>query len=401
MHAAIPALPEGSVLLHIGPHKTGTTAIQSMLAAARDQMRGHGVTYPGRHGAHHREARAVGQRPAGWTHDSEPLPPSRVWGQLARNVRRAPGSVVLSSEFFALCDAAQRARVVDDLGRERLHVLLAARNPASIAVSTWQQVLRDGKARDLETWLEERFRRDSPAAATKGFWSWAEAGNLVEGWREVVDLDRIHVVVIDESDRALLPTTFEQMLSLPPGLVADQRPQGNRGLTAPEAELLRRVLDLKKAEMSWEEWSLLIRAGFARRLLDHRTPPADEARPTVPAWAAAQAAAEAEATIEHLRACGVHVIGDPANLRRVPPTGDTGPIETIPADLAAEGLAGVIDAAQRGVRRAQRRAVQPPVQEEPAGRVLDDVGTRELASLLGSRLRAAAGRRLGGPGRRP
>ena len=41
------AIPERALLLHIGPHKTGTTAIQGLLAAARDDLAAHGVTYPG------------------------------------------------------------------------------------------------------------------------------------------------------------------------------------------------------------------------------------------------------------------------------------------------------------------------------------------------------------------
>ena len=39
----VPELAKDSVLLHIGVHKTGTTAIQAALADARDDLAAHGI----------------------------------------------------------------------------------------------------------------------------------------------------------------------------------------------------------------------------------------------------------------------------------------------------------------------------------------------------------------------
>ena len=44
--ACVP-LPERAICLHIGVHKTGTTALQAALAAARPELRRNGVSYPG------------------------------------------------------------------------------------------------------------------------------------------------------------------------------------------------------------------------------------------------------------------------------------------------------------------------------------------------------------------
>ena len=51
-------LPEDAVLLHIGVHKTGTTAIQAALADAREELASLGVRYPGKLQAQHRAAQA-------------------------------------------------------------------------------------------------------------------------------------------------------------------------------------------------------------------------------------------------------------------------------------------------------------------------------------------------------
>jgi hypothetical protein len=57
--AAIQPLPEGGVLLHIGPPKTGTSALQGACHACRDEMRAQRVRYAGRTQQSGRAAYAV------------------------------------------------------------------------------------------------------------------------------------------------------------------------------------------------------------------------------------------------------------------------------------------------------------------------------------------------------
>jgi hypothetical protein len=42
------SLPEGARLVHVGPHKTGTTAVQNALWNARPQLLEQGVRHVGR-----------------------------------------------------------------------------------------------------------------------------------------------------------------------------------------------------------------------------------------------------------------------------------------------------------------------------------------------------------------
>lgn len=263
----MPALPEDAILVHVGPHKTGTSAIQSTLVQVRSALPAHGVTYPGKYLAHHNQAMALRQVTHGWPSDAPPVPGPSVWTRFAAAVSATPGRVVISSEFFAYAEAADRARLVADLGGERVHVLVGARHPAAMAISTWQQVLRDGYPVTMDAWLADEFRRPEPREVDAGFWSYADAAALAARWAEQAGPDRVHVLVVDERDRRLLPTAFEQLLALPPGMLADRTPrQVNRGLTAAEAALLHEILLLLDSRLSWAEYTRTMRRGVIRRL---------------------------------------------------------------------------------------------------------------------------------------
>ncbi|MGY0067287.1 hypothetical protein ACWZEH_10750 [Streptomyces sp. QTS137] len=43
---AVPPLPAGIRLLHMGPHETGTTAVRGALFAAKEKTARHGVDFP-------------------------------------------------------------------------------------------------------------------------------------------------------------------------------------------------------------------------------------------------------------------------------------------------------------------------------------------------------------------
>lgn len=95
--AAIQPLPEGGVLLHIGPPKTGTSALQGACHACRDEMRAQGcamqVGLSSREVPHLRCSAASIQR---WE-----APSAHHWKRLVNEVRAAKESrVFVSSEFF-------------------------------------------------------------------------------------------------------------------------------------------------------------------------------------------------------------------------------------------------------------------------------------------------------------
>jgi len=398
-------LPPDAILVHIGPHKTGTTAIQSTLARSRAQLREHRVHYPGRRMAHHAEAKSLRQQSQGWAHDGKPPPDPSVWTDFVRHVASLDGRVVISSEFFAEADAEQRARLVRDLGPDRVRIVAGARNRASIVVSSWQQLVRSlGRTESLEGWLEKSYRRaDARDRPTEFLWRTNPAA-LVEHWSDVVPAERITVVVLDERDRRLLPASFETMLGLPGGLLADQRPpQANRGLSAVEIEFVRQINAELHRRIRWADYDLIVRRGVIQRLVEVRSPGPEEGRPQLPGWAVDRAVAEADQNVARLDGCGARVIGDPASLRVMPPAGqDAPPITDVPIDLAVQAVVGAIAASTRGKwslgppgkpTKVQAPTGRPATGQARSKRRIDAVPSRELAAVLSRRVRAGLRRR--------
>jgi hypothetical protein len=398
-----PELPADAVLVHIGPHKTGTSAIQSVARASRSVLREHGVDYIGELPAHHRAAKALRRLEGGWARDPKSPPKRAWWTTLVQNVAETPGRALISSEVLAQADAEARAQLVRDLGPERVHIVLAARNPAAMAVSTWQQVLRQGYPVTLDYWLERNFRRTEAVADPEGFWSFADASVLVKRWSEVVSPDRITVIALDEADRRLLPTTFEQLFGLPVGLLAHVRPSNaNRGLTAVEAALFLRILQLLDTKLSWDDYSRVVRYGVLMRLVQLRQPGVGEAISLAPEWAIEQAEVEADRIIEALHVSGVNIVGDLESLRTIrTKAADVGDMTQVPIDLAAQAVVGAVSVAAFG-----NPHLEPPSPEEKdkgarasaraersPKRTVEAVPTRELAGIVGRRV-LAAGRRL-------
>jgi hypothetical protein len=352
-------LPPDAVLVHIGMHKTGTTAMQSVLSGLREDLAAKGVLYPGDREAHHVEARALTRSTLGWQTAPVPPPDPAVWDDLAAQVRHASGRVVLSSEFFSSASAEQAAQLVQDIGPERTHILVGVRNLGPVAISSWQQTLKQGRVSTLDRWLKANFERTDPSEPPKWFWARFDPVTTLERWSKAAGPERVSVVVIRDGERALLPTTFERLLDLPAGLLTERPvPRSNRGLTAAEAEAVRQVNAHLRGKLEWAEYDLMVRNGAIRRLVEHRQPGPDEPRPQLPAWVLDQVTVEGQRVADQITASGVNVIGDLADLsdpvRAAAPSNSpaSGPSRsaetTVPLAEMVESLVGAVAGATYG-----------------------------------------------------
>ena len=129
-------------LLHVGPHKTGTTSIQDAFYGSRPRLLEHGVHYLG--GT--RDLRPVllellDHDRAGRTDGPE------SWQQLlAEADRTSAHTTVLSSELLCVAGDRLRGRLVADFVGDDGEVVITLRSLGAIMPSQWQQAVQAGMA---------------------------------------------------------------------------------------------------------------------------------------------------------------------------------------------------------------------------------------------------------------
>jgi hypothetical protein len=342
-------LPEGSKLLHIGPHKTGSTALQDAMDQARDEMRAQGALYLSRHRHEGTSARYVTDRlvPGQSVKKAE-----RKWQRLVRELR-APGPErkVYSSEFLSDATDAQVARIVDEVGAEDLYVACTLRPLASILPSQYQQYVQRGSTRSYESWLDAMFNQPS-GRVTPSFWLRHRHDELVERWGSVVGRDRVIVVVVDSRDFTVAPRAFERLLGLADGTLADKQVTANRSLTWGETEVVR-TFNLQFREAGLPERLQLTLMHEAGDHVKERVPGPDEAKILTPEWAVKRANEVGAEMTEAIIRSGARIVGDASLLTEAPvKPGPTEPPTQIPVEIAARFASGFAIGADRIQQRA-------------------------------------------------
>ena len=345
-------LPPGSILVHIGPFKTGSSALQMSLHTRRKEISEHGVLYPGTGYRHLRPiAAAMGRGPRGV--DSVP---EHEWTDLVTEIdQTAAARTVISSEGLSTAGHRVVQRIVDDLGADRVHVVRVERRIDRLLPSAWQERIKSSnETRSYPEFLDDVLDAD-PATAEgwrTSFWAAHALEKFLDRWRSALPDDRIHVVVADEGNPLATTAVFERLLGLPAGMLdPTQRP--NSSLSWERVELCRRLNEVFD-ERGWPD-------KMRRRLLQHAVVAALRDVPTghddtrIPAVSGERLRRTSELSarrIHLLASSGVDVIGDPEATRVVhDPHQAAGHEPDPPASIA---IAPVVAAVERLVTHAQK-----------------------------------------------
>lgn len=317
-------LPPGHVLLHIGPHKTGSSTIQYALAHLRPELGAYGAAYPpvgaGVDGHDHRAA-WEGWAIMGWAPMALPVPPIERWETFAEEVRSlsAEGKrVCVSTESFCQLSSEELIhRIVGDLGGDRVHVVFSVRGLSGLLPSDWQQRVRNGDSRQtFDEYLRDSLAADPMEAPDTRVWRFHGVRWLLDRWLPEVGADRMIALVLEGEDKTFTPRAFETLLGLPEGLLATA-PSGSANASLPydQTELVRR-LNATAQDREWPRRNYI-------RLLHRRVLPGLEsgvsaARPErvrVPEWAGALLPDLEDLRARTLEEAGIEVLGDPQHLR--------------------------------------------------------------------------------------
>lgn len=360
-------VPAGARLVHIGPHKTGSTAIQVALHEVRDSLPDHGVCYPGPGTRARKAGWSLGLpgRPAGTA-----KPPIRHWRRMVKDVREA-GSlrVCVSNEDFGRADEATAARIVEDLGGPAVHVVAVARRLDRYLPSQWQERVKAGESSSFEAWLEVVLGDDASKWNHRNTWQAHHVQSMVRRWTDLVGPDRFTLIVSDDSDRLLIPRTFEAMLGLPEGLLKLHPDRSNRSLTYEEVELIR-AINIASKERGWDRsvFRSFVKFGVSAELTGRPPTGVGTKAPPLPAWALDRVRELSAERARAVREMDVRVIGDPDWLLlpdSVTPGGASAE-PVLPVSVAAAAVEATMAAAMR--REARYSSAQPEEAEdaEPA-----------------------------------
>ncbi len=363
-------LPPGSRLLHIGPHKTGTTAIQVSLQKSRRRLAEHGVRYVGINRAR-RAAWAIGVRGAPGVLARQP---EKRWHDLVADLHDDPSPrACISNEDFGRAEPPQVRRIADELGGREPHVVTVVRRLDKLLPSLWQQRVKVGSPLDYDAWLRIVLDRpgepatwDDPTSSQHtertNVWYAHDVGALVRRWADVVGPERITLIVTDDSDRELLPRTFERMLGLPTDLLALYPDESNRSLPWGEVEFIRAINEALIARgIPQHERRRLVARGLVPDLMAR--PAADRSRssPPLPAWAAPVVQELNDARVDAIGTLGVRIVGDPDSLRVSGiPAGDASAPPALPGATAAHAIDWLIG-------ELERDPPGTPAAEQPSG----------------------------------
>jgi len=387
-------LPDRAVLVHIGPYKTGTTAIQSSLHEHRRELVEAGVSYPG---SYHRQMRPswalLGRSRVGEAQVSE-----REWDEMVDEVRAAEGRVVISSEDFSSARPGHVRKLVEDLGADRVHVLIVARRLDKLLPSAWQERVKSvNETRTYDAWLREVLSRQRSGGAAKVFWHNHGLDGLIQRWRDVLPREQVIVLVTSEADRSLQPRTFERLLGLEEGLLTPG-PHSNTSLSMERIEFCRQV----NLAVESRGWIGNKRLNPARRsmLAGLRSAPLAEWEtliPTLPGWTVDRLTQLSDDRADVVAAADATIVGDPA-LLRWQGEGVGGDLSEPPTTLPTAAAAGAMEHALAGSLKALR-TFRPAPRHTPANPPapgVSDLPGRELVRELGRRVR----RRVREPRRR-
>ena len=367
----------GTVLLHIGPQKTGTTAVQDAFHRARRPLHEQGVRYAGPNRQSKQAARALqsGLELA-------------ATGHARRLVREVRGSVaeriVVSAEAFADTDAGQIRRIVEVLGGARVHVVVTLRPLARILPSQWQQFVQGGLAEPFDDFLKRalnaaRAASDEPAAARliRRFWHRHRHDHLIARWAEVVGRERMSAIVIDDRDRNSAVRAFEQLLGVRQNTLVVAEDTSNRSLSLAEVDLLRELNGQFAAATAGDgsRRNEIQSFGIAEHL---KARPLEDsaARIAIPAWAVEEIATISREIVAGIRDTGVDVLGtlDALSAQETGSQTTTQTSRSEWADIAATAALGVL--VSGGFARSAR-----PANAGASFAWRDEVGTVAARSL--------------------
>lgn len=297
------------VYLHIGLHKTGTTYLQNLMRANRDNMRSQDVEFPSGPG--------------------EPVQPFAVWDLQGRRPRgsddkRVEGSwpalvkaintsgrptALISEERLSMSTIRQLRTAVKAFADSEVHVIVTVRDLARVIVSAWQEDIKNDKT---WTWQEYADAARDPArvalSPARGFWLRQDVVKICETWEAAVPAGRLHIVTVPQppAPAELLVERFGSLVGFDPSRFTEKPGWNNETVGVAATEVIRRVNERMDGRLKQRQYDFAIKAMLVP-MLAKRTEPV---RFSLPESEFGWVNERSDEVIAALRGRGYPVVGD-------------------------------------------------------------------------------------------
>lgn len=226
-------------VLHVGPHKTGSTYLQAAFSLAAADLRARGILYPmglGSLQGHFPLVHLIQQRETAALRD---------W--FARFATAGLPTVLLSSENFIFLDRAELQTLRALMGQAAVTVVFHCRRPSEILLSGWRELVKHGITHGLPEFIVHAMTRRPDI----------ETINLLQPLTRLASIfgeENLRTVPYNrvmESGGNLFRHFCGHFLDWPDAPQPTIRPM-NRSLSAESAEILRyiNVLETQRAGVS-------------------------------------------------------------------------------------------------------------------------------------------------------
>jgi hypothetical protein len=305
--AGPPAAAPPRAFVHIGAPKTGTTYVQSVLWANREQLAADGVLYPYEHEKQHFPA-MLDLRERGWGGH----PPGYwrgTWDSVAHRAATWAGHTsILSNEILGGASKAQVRRLVDTLAPAEVHVIFTMRDLARQLVSDWQEHIKHKHTVTLEDFVDDLIEHGHDAQPPFGemFWGLHDADHVLRRWSQVVPAHRIHLITLPPpgGPSGMLWQRYCQVTGLDPDRYSLDVKRSNTSLGRAEAEVVRRV-NTRVQQVSPQHYDPLVRMRLTGHALN-----GSGGRIVLPAGRMSWVQERSRDLVGALSDCGYDVVGD-------------------------------------------------------------------------------------------
>lgn len=212
------------VLIHVGPHKTGSTFLQAQLYEHRNDLKKAAWAYPKILFSHlgHHEIPAFLKR----------HPNDRGFRREMKRINRIRQGIILSSENFSNLNASEFSLLKELLDAKTIEIVYYYRTPTVRLISLWQEHIKHGRSMSFF----EYFTKTSIA------YKHSRALNpmiLIEDLITVFGVEHLHLVDYETAvDEGGIAKPLETLLQTP-GLLSDTNEPVNAMRDLKEVELLR------------------------------------------------------------------------------------------------------------------------------------------------------------------